>query len=217
MPAPVLPWMDRTQHGGYVAWTSLLAANGAVFGWWQVGNKRVMHENFLCGRLQLRHGRWHTLLTSCISHQRPVHFVFNSCGLWTIGWVAAEKLSNTELAGLCTFCGISSAAGHVLLHREPVLGASGMLMGLLFAGSALQPERRFSMIPFPMTFSLSELADTVLLCNLLGWALKRFRPFASVAWASHVAGAAAGLAVASAARAAGDQRFQRPKWIGERP
>eukprot|EP00438_Fugacium_kawagutii_P029893 Skav200710 [mRNA] locus=scaffold2650:66786:67412:- [translate_table: standard] len=196
----------------------MIAANAVTFGAWKVlgsGSswaRSVMLGHFLCSRWHLQKGRWHTLLTSCVFHQRFSHWL-NTCALWTSGRVAAEDLTNMELASLFTVCGLSSAGGHVLLHRQPLLGASGALMGVLTTSSMLQPERRFALLPLPSTFcsfSLADLAHLSIGSNLIGFALRRHPPFHQVAWVAHIAGAGAGYGLGWLGYFIGDARFADP-------
>ncbi|CAK9002174.1 unnamed protein product [Durusdinium trenchii] len=212
VPAVMHKQADRDVPG-LAALTALLVGNALAFGCWQTRAKG-MSDHFLCSRWHLRHGKWHTLLTSCIFHQRPAHFVFNSFALWTVGLVAAEHLNNAEFLALCTVSGLGSTGSHVLLQKEPVMGASGVVMGLLTASSVLQPERQFSVMPFPMTFSLSQLAASAMLSNVLGLALRRFHPFHRVAWAAHVGGAVAGVGMGCATRTCRGSDASRGKLNG---
>ncbi len=230
----VTPWMADSKHasedvlrsgslpGGVL--TSLMATNAAVFGCWEFHGgqnaqmrkvRNAMLGHLMCSRWHLQKGRWHTLFTSCVFHQRLAHCFFNSFALWTVGGVAAEKLTNSELACVFAVSALGSSGGHVLLHRQPVLGASGMLMGVLSASTILQPERRFGFIPlilpFPNTsFSLAELTHVSFFANLFGFALRRYGAFQQVAWAAHISGACTGLGIAWLAHLAGDTRFADP-------
>ncbi|CAE7569392.1 Dnajc2 [Symbiodinium sp. KB8] len=192
----------------------LLAANAATFSLWaaapHLGSSRLVGRwlagHFMCSRWHLRHGRVHTLITSCLSHQRPTHFLVNSWGLWTLGRVA-EELSVQEQLSVFTACCAGSSLGHVLCHRRPVLGASGLLMGLLSSGSLMQPERRFHVL-FVGTFSMTQLCDVAFISNLIGYFLRARLP--PIAWAAHLGGSAAGLGVGIVARFFGDSRFADP-------
>ena len=199
----------------------LIAANTATFSLWNIariaerqgrfhswqGLGRLLAGHFLCSRWHLKQKRFHTLVTSCISHQRPFHFLLNSCALWTVGRVASEELTTPEMLSLCAVCSIGSSVGHVLCHRRPVLGASGLLMGLLSSSSLIQPERRFQVF-FLGPFSLIQLSDIALASNFLGFLLRAHIP--SVAWAAHLGGAAAGFGFGITAYLWGDTRFQDP-------
>ncbi|CAE8604403.1 unnamed protein product, partial [Polarella glacialis] len=138
--------LGRQSSPGMPALLGALGANTGVFMLWQLERRRlgprwlsrVMHGHALCSLAHLQHLRLHTLLTSSISHQRGVHFFVNSYGLLVFGGLAAEKLSTPELGCLLGACGVGASAAHVLAHsRSPVLGASGVLMGLLAADGLL--------------------------------------------------------------------------------
>ena len=193
----------------------LLATNAATFSLWMLAPHlgkssragRLLAGHFLCSRWHLRHGRFHTLVTSCMSHQRPLHFLLNSCALWTIGRVAAEELTVQEQLSLVSVCSVGSSLGHIVFHQRPVLGASGLLMGLLSSSSLIQPERRFHVL-FVGTFSMAQLCDVALASNLIGFFLRA--QLSSVAWAAHLGGSAAGFGFGIAARLFGDARFADP-------
>ena len=200
----------KRDYPGQVTLWSFLAANTAVFSLWQGGARRSLHEHFTCSRWHLQRGSWHTLLTSCVSHQRPGHWLLNSCALWTVGHIAAERLSNSELAVLFACCGLGASGSHVFRHGQPVLGASGLLMGTLVATSFLQPERRLSVFPLPISFTLLQVSDVACVSNVVGLVAThccQLPALQNVAWAAHVGGILSGVSVALAARTMGDLRF----------
>lgn len=197
-----------------------VGAHVAVFALWRLARRgggpswlpRVLGGHALCSRAHLERGRVHTLVTSTWSHQGALHFAMNTYGLFVFGSVAAEVLSPRELGVLLASCGTGSSLCHVFCHpRTAVLGASGVLMGLVTADGLLDPERRWYMIlPLPgLTLSMLQVADATLVANLTGFLLFRHR-FGTVAWAAHLGGTAAGLGFACGAWWRGDPRYANP-------
>ena len=216
----VRPHHAEEPHSGHsavsVLWC-LLGANTATFALWTFAHRvpkfqsslvgQLLAGHFLCSRWHLRRCRFHTLITSCISHQRPLHFLLNSWALWTVGRVASEELATQELLALSATCSVGSSLGHILCHQRPVLGASGLLMGLLTASSLLKPDRRFQ-VWFVGDFSMLQLCDVAFASNLVGFLLRA--RFPAVAWAAHLGGIVAGLGFGIVARFFGDARFAHP-------
>lgn len=224
-PRALKPQRERSRGRGQPAVLAALGANCGIFALWHLQRRwqlqgrpehapllQLLNGHALCSLQHLRSGRLHTLLTSSLSHQRFLHFLVNSYGLSVFGAVAAKTLSVAELGGLLALCGTSSSAAHVLCHPgTPVLGASGMLMGLVVVGGSLAPDHRFHMVlPVPgMSLSMLQVADLTCAVNLAGF-LARRRYLGSVAWAAHLGGAGAGLLVSVAAAARNDARFADP-------
>lgn len=197
-----------------------LGINALIFALWQLERRKggprwllsFLNRHTLCSRMHLRRGRIHTLLTSSASHQAPLHFAVNAYGLGLFGGLAAEKLSSQELSMALGVCGAGASMCHVLCHpSNPVLGASGALMGLVTVAGFLEPERRFFMIlPVPgLTFSMLQVADLAFAANFIGFFFLRHW-LGSVAWAAHLGGTASGLGFAFGAHLHGDKRFADP-------
>lgn len=197
-----------------------VGANVALFALWQLERRgggprwlaRALQTHTLCSRAHLRQGRVHTLLTSAVSHQGTLHFAINTYGLCLFGGLAAETLSTPELGVLLAASGAGSSAMHALCHpRNPVLGASGVLMGLVTADGLLEPEKQFHMIlPVPgLTLSMLQVSDLAFASNLLGFLLLR-RWLGTVAWTAHLGGTAVGLGYSCGAWCGGDERFGHP-------
>lgn len=205
--------------GRHTLW-AYLGANSAAFLLWRLDRRRfpgvakALHGHGLCSRVHLLHGRFHTLLTSTMSHQKPLHFAVNIYGLALFGGAAAEQLESKELGVLLVTCGVGASGSHALLHpKTPVMGASGVLMGLLTADSLLQPERQYKMLlPIPgLTLTTLQVSDLALVANLFGFLV--LRPWLpTCAWAAHLGGTFAGLGFACISRrCCGDaSRFKDP-------
>eukprot|EP00929_Paragymnodinium_shiwhaense_P114006 TRINITY_DN82309_c0_g1_i1.p1 TRINITY_DN82309_c0_g1~~TRINITY_DN82309_c0_g1_i1.p1 ORF type:complete len:272 (-),score=34.83 TRINITY_DN82309_c0_g1_i1:64-879(-) len=203
---------------GRAAVYSILGANLGIFGLWQLATRpnaprprlyEALRKHAQCSMLNLRQGRLHMLLVSSMSHRYPGHLAINAYGLAVFGNLAAERLSAPEVAAVVAGCGVASSLAHLVCHPyNAVFGASGALMGLVVVGASLQPERNFQMIlPVPgLKLSMLQVADLALIVNLAGFVAGRGR-LATVAWAAHLGGTAAGFAVSVAGGWLGDSRF----------
>jgi len=195
-----------------------LGINTGVFALWQfsdrTGNRQLgktLFGNTVCSAEHIRRFRFQTLLLSACSHRRPLHFGMNAYGLFLFGNVASTVLAPSELGLLLATGALSSSALHCATHpRTQVLGASGVVMGLLTTAALIEPERRFKMVfPVPgMQLSLLQVADLALAVNAAGFLLRSRMP--RVAWAAHIGGTTAGLGFAIGGYATGDARFANP-------
>mmetsp|Transcript_6973 Transcript_6973/g.15897 ORF Transcript_6973/g.15897 Transcript_6973/m.15897 type:complete len:271 (-) Transcript_6973:19-831(-) len=193
-----------------------IAANVGVFALWRVGRKgmappwlaNVLGRHFMCSYNHLKAGRVHTIFTSTISHHKTSHLILNAYGLFLFGNVAAEVLKPSELGFLMAMSGGTASMAHINVHRSnPVLGASGMLMGLVTACAFLDPKHEFHMmLPFPgLRFTMLQVADFCLVANLLGFFFLKTR--FPIAWAAHLGGTAFGLGYVAGGNLRGDPRL----------
>lgn len=81
------------------------------------------------------------------------HFLFNMLMLWMFGDEVAEWMGAKHFTGMYLFCGIFAAVFSVLmsicgLTHNPIIGASGALMGIFVAYYRFFPERRLLLFFF---------------------------------------------------------------------
>lgn len=208
----------RTFSAAHSVVLGSVAVNTGIFALWQRSERagsqalgQALFANTVCSVEHLRRFRFHTLLLSACSHQRPVHFAMNTYGLFLFGNVAAAGLTPAELGSVLTLSAVVASASHCALHpQSPVLGASGALMGLMTTAAFIEPTRRFQMVfPVPgLELSMLQVADLALAVNLGGFLLRGRMP--RVAWTAHVGGTAAGLGFVLARSAQDDLRFESP-------
>jgi len=128
-------------------------------------------------------GEWYRLLTAVFLHQTPVHIAFNMFSLWWLGPPLEAALGRLRYTALYLLSGLGGSALTYLLAdpRQPSLGASGAIFGLLGATAVLLRRLRYDMRP----------VIAVLVLNLIftfTWA--------NIAWQAHVGGLVVGTAVA---------------------
>jgi len=81
------------------------------------------------------------------------HFLFNMLMLWMFGDEVAEWMGTKHFTGMYLFCGVFAAFFSVLmcvfgLTNNPIIGASGALMGIFVAYYRFFPERRLLLFFF---------------------------------------------------------------------
>lgn len=84
------------------------------------------------------------------------HFLFNMLMLWMFGSEVAEMMGSRHFTGMYFFCGIFAAVFSLFmcllgLTNNPIIGASGALMGIFVAYYKFFPDRMLLMfLFFPM-------------------------------------------------------------------
>lgn len=81
------------------------------------------------------------------------HFVFNMLMLWMFGDEVAEWMGSRHFTGMYFFCGVFAAFFSFVLcvlglTNNPIIGASGALMGIFVAYYKFFPERRLLLFFF---------------------------------------------------------------------
>ncbi|KAI7875195.1 rhomboid-domain-containing protein [Lichtheimia hyalospora FSU 10163] len=159
---------------------ALLGVNGAVFLAWQYainsyktfGDGRwlnFMAANFMNSTEAFKHGRFHTLLTSAISHRDLGHLGLNMLVLYSMGQAAIEALGASRFLLLYSGAGIAASLATLayrqylrpMLERKRLvrgnapfgsLGASGSVMGITTFYACAFPRTTFLLffvIPMP--------------------------------------------------------------------
>lgn len=121
---------------------ALLGVNGAVFLAWQYavnsyktfGDGRwlnFMAANFMNSTEAFKHGRFHTLLTSSVSHQNMGHLGLNMLVLYSMGQAAIEALGASRFLLLYSGAGIAASLA-TLAYRQyirPILERKRFVSG----------------------------------------------------------------------------------------
>jgi membrane associated rhomboid family serine protease len=157
-----------------------------------------------------------TLISSMFMHGSLAHLFGNMLYLWIFGDNLEERLGHVRYFGFYLLCGIIASLAHVLLNTSsyiPSLGASGAISGVLGGYILLHPHRRVRAIV--MRGFVTEIPAYVaigvwFLFQLLeGW-LNRGAEGGGVAYAAHIGGFIAGLAlikIFAIGTAAGERRM----------
>ncbi|CAI7923172.1 unnamed protein product, partial [Closterium sp. NIES-53] len=146
-------------HPDAVVW-ALIATNLAVFAAWHTQNQTVMARNFMVSVNAMYEGRYHTLLTSAISHREGRHLLFNMLGLYFFGCEVARMYGPRYLLGLYMSGAVVASLAHVFYFQyivprtdtksvwawhprlsPPAMGASGAVNAIVLFSCLLQPTR----------------------------------------------------------------------------
>ncbi|CAI7931638.1 unnamed protein product, partial [Closterium sp. NIES-54] len=103
-------------HPDAVVW-ALIATNLAVFAAWHTQNQTVMARNFMVSVNAMYEGRYHTLLTSAISHREGRHLLFNMLGLYFFGCEVARMYGPRYLLGLYMSGAVVASLAHVFYFQ----------------------------------------------------------------------------------------------------
>ncbi|CAI5970294.1 unnamed protein product, partial [Closterium sp. NIES-64] len=160
-------WLQRRQsnqswasgHPDAVVW-ALIAVNVGVFAAWHTQNQTVMARNFMVSVNAMYEGRYHTLLTSAISHREGRHLLFNMLGLYFFGCEVARMYGPRYLLGLYASGAVVASLAHVFYFQyivprtdkksvwawhprlsPPAMGASGAVNAIVLFSCLLQPTR----------------------------------------------------------------------------
>ena len=141
-----------------------------------------------------------TLLTYMFLHGGWLHLIGNMLFLWVFADNIEDAFGHTAFVFFYLLTGIAGALLHVALYpdsREPLIGASGAVSGVLASYLLLFPRARILVLLF-LAIPMRLPAIVV----LGGWiALQFYHIFAddnsgeAIAWWAHIGGFAAGLAL----------------------
>jgi len=146
---------------------------GASFGFGRPWTPAVRALILACGGVylaQLLLGRalplveWFALYTSrpleiwrwgtyALLHGGAFHLLFNALAIWMFGSEVEERLGTPRFAAFCAVAGVGAAISVILVDRllgraSLVLGASGVVFGLLMAYGLLFAERVITLLLF---------------------------------------------------------------------
>lgn len=128
-------------------------------------------------------GQWYRLLTAVFLHQAVLHIAFNMLSLWWLGPPLEAALGRARFLALYLLSGLGGSALSYLLAdpRQPSLGASGAIFGLLGATAVLMRRLNYDMRPVLVLLAIN-------LVFTFTWH--------NIAWQAHVGGLVVGGLVA---------------------
>lgn len=149
---------------------------------------------------------WLTIFTSMFLHANLLHVAGNMLYLWIFGNNIEDVLGHFKFLVFYLICGLGAALAQVLtnpLSPIPMVGASGAIAGVLGAYLALFPRAKIMSLVFLFFFVqvVALPASVVLgiwfLLQLLNGLLlgSGMMPGGGVAYAAHIGGFVAGLAL----------------------
>ncbi|KZW03932.1 rhomboid-domain-containing protein [Exidia glandulosa HHB12029] len=202
---------------------AILAVNGVVFvGWYMAQNTynyeknprplAFMFANFTSSVQNIQGGRYWTLVTSCFSHQAPIHLLMNSLAIY---WMAPTVLQLLGPVPFMTFYIATGVAANVLSlvwkssmsSRENrwSLGASGCGLGVFGFFATIFPKaplNLYGLIPVPAWLAVGGFFAFDL------WQATQPKSLFNFDSAAHVGGVACGVAYGLLKRR-GYRRFMR--------
>ena len=148
---------------------------------------------------------WKTLVTSMFLHAGFLHLLGNMVFLWIFGDNVEDRLGHVGYAVFYFVCGFAADFSHVLTHRAseiPTLGASGAISGVVAAYAVFFPRHRIRMLVWLGVYSDIYFIPAVWWIGI--WFAEQvffsLQNIGGVAYAAHIGGFLAGVAVAGAVR-----------------
>jgi len=224
----------------FVAW-ALIAANVAVFVWQfslgpQAGQAVVYSLGMIPARLFTPAElppelavvpAWATIFTSMFMHGGWLHLGGNMLFLWIFGDNVEDSMGHVRFLTFYVLCGAAAALTQGVLSPTspvPMVGASGAISGVLGAYLLLHPRATVRVLIFLGIFVTMAYVPAMLVLGI--WFLGQLWSAAAtppgepgVAFAAHIGGFVAGMALVGFFKRRGVGLFQPPHhraWQTER-
>jgi membrane associated rhomboid family serine protease len=138
-----------------------------------------------------------TFLTYMFLHGSTLHLAFNLLALFMFGGPVEDRFGSRSFIGFYLLCGMGGALLSLLLVqgfaiREPIVGASGAIYGVLVAFAWHWPDAPIYMFPLPVPIPAKWLVTFAFAVSLL-LALPPFSGGGGVAHLAHLGGMVAGF------------------------
>lgn len=171
--------------------TLLLIALNALISWQGFNNERFFNRYKFIVR-DVKQGDYIRLLSSGFLHADWAHLIFNMLTLYFFADVIIYNLGNYVLIKIYLLSLISGGLFALYFHRnEPfytAVGASGAVIGVLYAAIMLQPNMQIILLVFPMPAYLFGIG--YLLYSIYGMRMRSD----NIGHSAHFGGAVAGYA-----------------------
>ena len=134
------------------------------------GAPGLIERNLLRPYWFLRRRQYATLVTSGFIHASLGHLLFNGLTLWSFGLPLERRIGSARFVALYAAALLVSGLGTVWKQRRnpeyACLGASGAILGVLFASIVYFPTQSIMIMPLPVPipaplFALGYLAYTI--------------------------------------------------------
>jgi membrane associated rhomboid family serine protease len=115
---------------------------------------RIIERSLLRPYLVARGSGYAGLLTSGFVHANVGHLLFNLITFWSFGFGLERAIGSVRLVALYFSALLISGLGTVYKHRDDPqyasLGASGAILGVLFASIVYFPRQSLFILPLPI-------------------------------------------------------------------
>ena len=131
----------------------------------------ILRDHFLCSQYNLHRKRYHTLLTSSLSHTTLSHLFMNLYAFITFGKSVKPTLKSNHipLSAFCVLAAITANGFFVKMHPHgSCLGLSGVALALLAFDARLYPSKE---IGFLVRFIPVRLPAHYALVALMVWSI----------------------------------------------
>jgi len=127
----------------------------------------ILHKHFVCSQYNISKGRYHTLITSIVSHSTLSHLFMNLYGYLTFGKSIETvlRMNQISLGMFCIMAGIFSNVFFVQLNPNgSCIGLSGVALSLFAMYAKLHPSKqiaflvKFLPIRLPSQYALTSLS-----------------------------------------------------------
>lgn len=131
-----------------------------------------------------------SLITYMFLHKDLTHLFFNMFTLFFFGLYLEKRIGHKIFLFIYLLSGIISALGFSIFSANPLLGASGAVLGILAATAAIDPNMKIIVYFIPM-----KIKYAIVLFMILDLLLNVITPNDSIAHMAHFSGIVVGYAL----------------------
>ena len=155
---------------------------------------QIVQRSLLRPYYLFRNREYHRLITSGFVHADLGHLIFNMITFWAFAFTLERVIGSVRFVALYFIAMVLSEIGTCIKHRDnsnyASLGASGAILGVLFASIVYFPDQRLFIIPIPVPIPAPLFAVGYLAYSY--WSSRQSR--GRINHDAHIGGALTGLA-----------------------
>ena len=123
----------------------------------------IQHAGYFSTDKAIRHGQVWRFITFQFLHASPMHLILNMIGIYFFGPIVESQFGSRRYLAFYLLCGLAGAGCYLLLSsthilisdpREPLVGASAGIFGLLVASAMIAPDVQVFYYLFPVTIGM---------------------------------------------------------------